>query len=269
MQLNWTIISYIVIGLLAISGYQRGWWKEAVTTFFLVFLVVLLTIPDFAQFLIETINEVVAIIWDLFPQGVKDFLSNLFENWLGLDTGDGLFQFNSGDGSAWLLLLIVVLGLSVIIGRLGLFDGIRQGRPYSVYVTTPLGRILGGLLGGINALILLDLVREYLDGRFLPPSFFTELAMTGSPQVQQTAPGAVAARVTDIPTFTFLDSPWAWILIGLSLILLIVVFRSRRLPRNEAPFGYKKWEVKNGTITLVSTPTSTWTSVRRWVRLGR
>lgn len=263
MQLNWTIISYIVIGLLAISGYQRGWWKEAITTIFLAFLVVLLVVPDFAQLLIEAVNDVVAFIWSALPSGLKDVISSLLENLLGLDTSGGLFQFNSGDGSAWLVLLVVVLGISVFIGRLGLFDGIRQGRPYSVYVTTPLGRFLGGLLGGINALILLDLVREYLDGRFLPPSFFTELAMTGSPRVQQAAPGAVAARVTDMPSFTFLDSPLAWILIGLSVLLLILVYKSSRLPKNKVPFGYKKWEIKDKKSNLVATSSWSWLSIRR------
>lgn len=262
MQLNWTIISYIVIGLLAISGYQRGWWKEAITTIFLVFLVVLLVVPDFAQLLIEAINDIVAFIWGALPQGLKDVIGRFLESVLGLDTSDGLIQFNSGDGSAWLVLLVVLLGISVIIGRLGLFDGIKQGKPYSVYVTTLLGRILGGFLGGINALILLDLVREYLDGRFLPPNFFSELAIASDARLQVPS-GGVAARVTDLPSFTFLDSPLAWIFIGLSFLLLIIVIKSGRLPKNEAPFGYKKWEIKDKKSNLIATSSWTWFIRRR------
>ena len=256
MQLNWTIISYIVIGLLAISGYQRGWWKESITNIFLVFLVVLLTIPEFAQLLIEAINDFVVFIWGLVPQGVKEFIASLLEDGLGLDTANGLFQFSSGDGGFWLMLLVLLLGISVLIGRLGLFDGMRPGRPFSVYVATPLGRILGGLLGGINALILLDLVREYLDGRFLPANLFSELAMTGNARLQVPS-GGVAARVTDLPNFTFLDSPSAWIFIIFSLIMLVAVFRSKNLRATQVPLGYKKWQIvkdKEATKLVLITP---------------
>ena len=48
IEINWSAITYYVIGLFALSGFFRGWWKEAITAFFLGILVFLLRTPDVA-----------------------------------------------------------------------------------------------------------------------------------------------------------------------------------------------------------------------------
>ena len=48
MEINFTVLTYFAIGLFALNGLFRGWWKEAISTFFLILLVFLLQQPGVA-----------------------------------------------------------------------------------------------------------------------------------------------------------------------------------------------------------------------------
>ena len=55
ITIDYNTLALIVVALFAISGYLRGWWREAITTVFLVLLSIFLTQPELARSIIEAI----------------------------------------------------------------------------------------------------------------------------------------------------------------------------------------------------------------------
>jgi hypothetical protein len=236
-EINVTLLTYFVVIIFAISGFYRGWWKEAITTIVLAFLIFLLQIPDFARNLITTFNSIVITIWELVPQSFKDFLRSTF----GIDTSASALQADANSTSTWLTLLILLILGAILINRLFLPGGIRrQGYAYNV---TPIGAILGAILGGFNGFILANLILEYLTGRALPGgSPATEIALSDGRTVAIASPGI------DFPDFTILDSYIPWVIIGLGFLLLVAVLRTRvgihsrngfRRIDYRVPYGYE------------------------------
>jgi len=234
MEINWTVLTYFVIGLFALSGFFKGWWKEAMTTVFLAILVFLLQNPDLAQRVIDTINGILAAIWSFIPNSLLPAV------------GGAAVQAEAGDANTWLLILILVIAMAIIVGGIMLPSGIRQ--PGMRYATTPTGSILGGLIGGLNGFLIINLIREYLDGRNLPGIPLTEIAPTGGGGTVGVASSGVAMRAVDVPNFTILDSFLPWIIIGGGLLILFAVLRNRvglhsnkgfRRIDYKVPYGYK------------------------------
>jgi hypothetical protein len=252
VEINWTLITYLVVGLFALSGFFRGWWKEAVTTLFLAILVFLLRVPGVAQALIDLINRIVAFIWGILPDSIQTFLTDFFQRAFGISTTGGVIQADASSGQTWLILMIVFLLIASLIGWLTLPNRVAKPKG-TVYVPTPLGSILGGLIGGFNGLLIISLVREYLDGGKLPggSSLSSEITMTGGGTVGVASSG-VSLQATQLPSFTVSDSFLPWIVILVGLLLILAVFRNRiqittdknkfRKIESRAPFGYKKYD---------------------------
>ena len=217
MQINWTLVSCFVIGFFAITGYSRGWWKEAVTTVFLTLLVFLLQFPNIAARFIDFINGIVAAIWNVLPTVVTTVISDILAA-LGLGTGDGsAAQVDPGEPGAWLLFLTLVMLGAILLGRRSFRDA-----------PTGFGSVLGFLIGGFNGFLVLNLVREYLNGRSLPgrtpPEAAIRLAGSSSfgPAAQE-----VSIQATNLPSFTILDSVFPWVLIGIGFLFLFSVLKTR------------------------------------------
>jgi hypothetical protein len=130
----------------------------------------------------------------------------------------------------------------ILINRLLLPGGIRrQGYAYSV---TPIGAILGALIGGLNGFIIANLVLEYFTGRNLPGQAPpTEIALSGGQTV-----AIPSSAASNFPDFTILDSYVPWVIIGLGFLLLVAVLRSRVGIRSRngfrridyrVPYGYE------------------------------
>ena len=235
MQINWTFVTYLVIGLFALSGFFRGWWKEGITSIFLIFLVFLLQQPGVAETFINAINSVLVLLWNLAP----NFFSLIFNDLLGLGTpgSTAAIQADPGQASTWLTALVVIVLLAILLGRFLV--------PGSGSVTI-VGSILGGLIGAFNGFIVVNLVREYLDGRALPGSVTpaTEITLAGASTAGIASPG-LTVQAVELPRFTILDSLVPWIVIAVGLLILVAVirtgfgFRGASLNRRVPP-GYNK-----------------------------
>jgi hypothetical protein len=231
VEINWTAITYFVIGLFALSGFFSGWWKVAITTVLLVGLVLLLQNPELAQSLVGTMNSIIAWVWDLFDQTSQPP------------------QFDAGSTTTWIIVLILAITLAILISRLMLPGGVRSSGV--AYTVRPLGSILGGVLGAVNGFLIINLIREYVDGRNLPPSSLqTEISAAGRGTTAMASSGVTFTAV-DVPTITILDSFVPWIIVGLGLIVFLALLRSRlgihskkgyRRIDYKAPFGYRKVE---------------------------
>ncbi len=217
MQINWALVTFLVIGFFAWSGLARGWWKEAITTAFLAVLVFLLQQPDYAQTLITQLNNLISTIWGLMPTSIQTFISDILETFLGISTSSSTPQLSAGDSGTWIIILIVMATISTLIGR------------YSFnHKPTALGAFFGLLIGGLNGFLVLNLVREYLDGRALPgqATYPTEITMAGASSFGPASP-TIAIQATNLPSLTILDSAIPWMVIGGGMLLAIMALNTR------------------------------------------
>lgn len=219
MQINWTLLTYLIIIYFAVAGFSKGWWREAITTVFLAVLVFLLQNPDLAKTIIDTINSWIAGLWSYIPTGITNVVNNGLTNFFAITTrSDTPFQLDPGAPSTWFSILIIFMVLSAIIGGLGF-----------KYQPTGLGRLLGIAMGGLNGYILLSIAREYLDGRALPGgevAAASEVSLVGGSAFGQPA-SAVAVQAVDLPNITLMDSVIPWIVIALGLLFLFAILNTR------------------------------------------
>jgi hypothetical protein len=217
MEINWTIITYVVVGYLALAGFSRGWWKEAVTTVVLVILIWFLQNPTWAETIINAINQAIATIWSYLPVTIRPAVSTGVSTAFALDELVVAPQIDPTDPQTWIVILALLVGAAILIGRASF--GLQP---------TLLGKVLGALIGGFNGILILSLVREYLDGRALPGQVAatSELTLVGGSSFGPAAPN-VSIQATGLPSYTILDSALPWIAIGIGALLLFSIIRSR------------------------------------------
>jgi hypothetical protein len=239
MQIDWMAITYLVVGFFALVGFFRGWWKEAITTFVLVFLLILLQRPDWALTIVNALNGAIARVWQ-FITGLLDLPTT------------GPIQLDPTWAGTWLLILLLALGLSGLIARMTL-PGAANRIPGVYYTVGFIGRLLGLLLGGVNGFLILNLVREYLDGRALPGGTppETELAISGTSAFGPASTN-LSIQAVNLPSFSILDSHIPWLAIGLGLLVFFAAIANRvKVLRSQAgtkieyvsPYGYQQLPV--------------------------
>jgi hypothetical protein len=241
--INWTVLAWLVIGLFALAGFFKGWWKEAITTIFLGILVFFLQVPDLAQMFVDLINLVISITWQILPDFALDFLETV----LGIGIGGATPKIEAGSTQTWLIILTVFIGLAILIGRLSLPGSGRRAAIYSGYVVTLGGSLLGALLGALNGWLIISLVRSYLDGRNLPGGSETAAIGMAMPPSDQ-----VVIQAVDVPNATILDGFLPWLFVAIGLVVLLFAIRSRvviledkgfRRVEYRPPLGYKKSKI--------------------------
>lgn len=213
MEINWELIAFFAILFFALNGFYRGWWKEAIITFALAVLIVFLQYPGLAQSVINGFNSLLTTLWDW-----KDQLTTVAQaGGIATTQTTDTPAIDATDPNTWLTALFILMGGSVLIGRLSL------GRP-----PTRLGSVLGFFIGGLNGFLALNLLREYLDGRALPGRVPPESDLT---LVGQSAFGpadsTVSIQASNLPQFTILDSLLPWLIIGVGLLFLFSALKSR------------------------------------------
>lgn len=230
MQINWTLITWLVIAFFIWSGFARGWWKEAITTIFLAAFIFLLQQPDWAQWLIDRLNDLIETIWNALPDSVTSLIADGLETIFGVSsTGGGAVQFNASDSGTWIVILILAVGVATFLGRISF-----SSKP------TLIGALLGSSIGGLNGFLLLNLVREYLDGRALPgrTTATAQLTSTGGSSFGAAAQ-TVTIQATNMPDFTILDSVFPWIIIGFGILFVVVVLTTKFVLKTNKEGGRK------------------------------
>jgi hypothetical protein len=250
--INWTVLVSLVIGLFALFGFLKGWWREAITTVFLAILVFFLLIPDAAQIFIDLINSVIGLIWRILPNVILDFLNTVF----GLGAGAGSDippQIDASNPQTWLIMLLIFIGLATLIGRTALPGSGRRVGAYSSYVVTCGGRIFGLLLGALNGWVIVSLARAYLDGSRLPGGQgdgATALSSLPSPA------NNVVIQAVDVPTASILDGILPWLFMGIGVAIFIAALMGRygiheeqgfRRMDYKPPLGYQKSRISGGS----------------------
>ena len=219
MEINWTILSYLVIIFFAVSGFSKGWWKEAVITVILAFFLFLLQNPNLAQTLIDGFNNLVNTIWSFIPTEITPVVNTGLSTVFAVQTGGSeAWQVDASSPGTWITILAVTVGLAMLFTRFG-FN----------YTPTGVGSLLGGLMGALNGFLIVNLVREYLDGRALPGqevAYTSQLTLVGGSSYGPASEN-LTIQMSDLPSFTILDNILPWLIIGIGLLFLVAVLRSR------------------------------------------
>jgi hypothetical protein len=218
ITLNWETLVIIVASLFALGGFLRGWWREGITTIFLILLTIFLTSPELAGSIIDFINGVIEAAWNIFR--------NLFEA-LGLaqpavgTAATPPVIIDPSDRTVFIIILIVMVIVSYFTSKITL-----GGR-----TATLAGRIFGGILGAINGFLVVNLVKEYIVGRFIPETGLS---------AQTASPDQLSIAVTDVPPESVFSDTAQLLVLGLGVIVLALILAnrvSRKGARN--PWGYK------------------------------
>jgi hypothetical protein len=214
ITLNWETLVIIVASLFALGGFLRGWWREGVTTIFLILLTIFLTSPELAGNIIDFINGVIEAAWSIFR--------NLFEA-LGLaqptvgTAATSPIVIDPSDRTVFIIILIIMVVLSYFTSKITL-----GGRTAT---------LAGRILGAINGFLAVNLVKEYIVGRFFPETGLT---------AQTAAPDQLSISVTDVPPESVFSDTAQLLVIGLGIVILALILAnrvSRTGTRN--PWGYK------------------------------
>jgi hypothetical protein len=219
MEINWTILSYLVIIFFAVSGFSKGWWREAVITVILAFFLFLLQNPNLAQTLVDAFNSLISTIWSFIPTEITPVVNTGLSTVFAVQTGGSeVWQADASSPGTWITLLAVTVGLAMLFTRFGFR-----------YTPTFFGGLLGGLLGAINGFLIVSLVREYLDGRALPGqevAYTSDLTLVGGSSYGPASQN-LSIQLSDLPQYTILDSILPWLIIGAGILFFIAILRSR------------------------------------------
>lgn len=220
LTIDFNLLVTIVIGLFALSGFLRGWWREGITTVLLLTLVVFLTRPEVFEGVIKFINDLFAIFGVVAETGGDLSVASLQT---AVETAESPITLDPTNRNLYLALLLGIILLSYFTSRVALGGTV---------VSTG-GRIAGGALGAFNGFVVVNLVKEYLIGRLLPG---TGVAATA-------APDTLSVAVADVPPDTVFTGAPLGLIIGLGVVVLILVL-SQRLQstgglKGRTPLGYK------------------------------
>jgi hypothetical protein len=217
IDIDWDLLMIIMIGLFALSGFLRGWWREGITTIFLVLLVIFLTQPELAEDIIGFINNLIEML-SLVVETGGSFESQAVS--AAAETPPPIV-LDPTDRSLYVVILVVIILVSYFTGRITL-----GGKTLSFAA-----RILGGVIGAINGFLVVNLVKEFIVGRFFPE---TGIAATAA------APSQVSIAISDVPPENLFSGAPLLLIIAVGLVVLVLVLINRVSRAGlQTPFGYR------------------------------
>jgi hypothetical protein len=213
------MLMIIVVALFALSGFLRGWWREGITTIFLILLTIFLTSPELAGSIIDFINGVIEAAWSIFRNLFEAL--GLIEPTVGTAATTPPIVLDPNDRTVFIIILIVMVVLSYFTSKITL-----GGKSITVG-----GRIFGGIVGAINGFLAVNLVKEYIVGRFFPETGLS---------AQTAAPSELSVAITNVPPESVFTDTSQLLVIGLGVVILALILANRlsRKGRRD-PWGYK------------------------------
>jgi Ca2+/H+ antiporter len=205
VDLDYEVVMYMVIGIFALVGFLRGWWKEAITTGLLTILLIIVMQPDTAQGLVESIDGI--------AKSVGETAGSLVGS--GADTFAAQSEpvVDASSQSTYVIILIVLVLVSYFTSKIGLTQNIGAG-----------ARVVGGLLGMYNGYVIITLVREFLTGRLVPGNMFAASGVAAT---------EMSIRVNNMPTKSITDPPTVYFIIGIGvLVFLFAIISAVKIERS-------------------------------------
>jgi hypothetical protein len=189
----------VMVFAFAAIGLSRGWLAEFINTVLLVLLSILLIKPDMLEPILEKLNDILKLIWAMLKSGID--LTEALIIYKGMDN-----PIEPGNPYPFLLFLTIALLVIQYVGTRVTLTG----------ELTPFSRILGAILGAVNANIAISLGKELLskhtEKQVATLAAQGELAAQAQAQAfQALAPSGLAVAVQDAPYGFLPESYWIWI----------------------------------------------------------
>jgi hypothetical protein len=139
-----------------------------------------------------------------------------------IDTGPPV-ALDPRDRSLYVIILVILVGLSYFTGGFAL--GQRQ--------ITAGGRIAGGALGAFNGFVVVNLVKEYIVGRFLPGAQLSAQSATRIPSM-------LSVSVANVPPDTTMAGTPQLLVFGIG-VMVVVLMVATLVGRQggDGPWGYR------------------------------
>jgi hypothetical protein len=176
LPVRYSDLLILVLALFAFVGFMRGWYREGITSIFVAILALLVWKPEMAKGIVETINKFLKLVIMFIKSGFSTDPSQIMAQSVSPDL---LLDPNSY--RLYIGFTAIMVLVSYIVGDLS-FKG----------KITPLGRLIGGILGLANGYVLLSLIKQFIvnylqsQGEFFAQS------------------DQLAVRVTNVPAESFL-----------------------------------------------------------------
>jgi len=187
LPIEYSDIITLILMIFAFVGIMRGWYKEGITSIFVAALAILVWKPTLANKIIDLVNAILRLF-------VTFFKANL-----SLDPAQLSATATSVrpilDPTSYKLYIIITVVLIIISYFVG--EANFKGK------MTPLGRVLGGLLGLFNGFMIASLIKQYLLNYLIARNQY----MAWSNQL--------SIQMTDVPTDNFFA--------GYGIIFILVV----------------------------------------------
>lgn len=201
--IDYDSLVWVMVFAFAAIGLSRGWLTEFINTILLMFLSILLVNPDMLTPILTKLNQLLKLLVALFKSGLSLDPGELSVVILGVED---IIDPNN-PYPVLLVLTIVVLAVQYAGTRVKLTGDL-----------TAFSRILGAILGAINANIVLslgkELIRKNMQMQVARASVSAQEMTAVQAQVtgiQALAPNGVAVAMKDVPVGFLPESYWIWI----------------------------------------------------------
>jgi hypothetical protein len=145
LPIEYSDLLILILAIFAFVGIMRGWYKEGITSLFTSALAILVWKPEWANEIIEKVNDLIKLI--LIFVGAR---GSLDPSTLAAQTVDSDLLIDPNSYRLYMVITVALLIISYFVG-----EATFKGR------VTPLSRLLGGLFGTFNGFVILSLVRQY------------------------------------------------------------------------------------------------------------
>jgi hypothetical protein len=146
LPIEYSDLMTLVLFLFALVGFTRGWYKEGITSFCTAALAILVWKPAIAREIIDKLNQIIKMVVMVFKSGFSLDPSQIMAQ--SVDPG---LLLNSDSYRLYVVLTVALLILSYFVGEATFKDRL-----------TPLGRLLGGLLGLFNGYVIVSVIKQYM-----------------------------------------------------------------------------------------------------------
>jgi hypothetical protein len=146
LPIKYSDLLLLVLAIFAFVGLMRGWYKEAVTTLAVAALAVLVWQPSIAKQIVDVANKLIGLVAMFVRAGFSLDLGKITAQ--KVDPGWLLDPYSY---RLYIVVTVILLIASYMIGDVSFKNRL-----------TPLGRLLGGILGLCNGYVILSLLRQYI-----------------------------------------------------------------------------------------------------------
>lgn len=225
--IDYESLIWVTVFAFAAIGLSRGWLTEFINTVLLVLLSILLIKPEILAPILEQINKLIKLILALLGSGFSLEPTTLMKSYE--DVGNVIDTNNP-----YPVLLLLTVGLLAMQ-----YAGTRIKLTGELSVFS---RILGAILGAVNANIVIslgkELIKKYTDQVRISANAAqistqdVSAFRTQEASVRALSPNGIALVMQDAPEGFFPESYWIWIggaVVAVAAILLASHFTEKEI----------------------------------------